>query len=222
MAQIGSFYPGASGEARKISIAEVAAEHGVDLVLVGATDPEVMWAQTAECRALGLAFAADPSQQLAYLDGDGIRPLIEGAAYLFTNEYEWGLLLQKTGLGAADVGAQVGLRITTRAHNGVLIVDQDGTETHVGVVPERAKVDPTGVGDGFRAGFLLGHTRGLSLERSAQLGSLVAVLVLETNGPQEWTLDRDDALNRLAGAYGQPAADEIGEFLSALNSNVPA
>ena len=50
---------------------------------------------------------------------------------------------------------------------------------------------------------------GLSLERSAQLGSLVAVLVLETVGTQEWTLDRDDAFKRLADAYGTDAADEI-------------
>ena len=81
------------------------------------------------------------------------------------------------------------------------------------MVPELSKVDPTGVGDAFRAGFLTAHTAGLSLERSAQLGSLAAVLVLETVGTQEWSLDRADAVKRLAHAYGAAAADEIGAIL---------
>ena len=37
---------------------------------------------------------------------------------------------------------------------------------------------------------------GLTLERAAQLGALIAALVLETDGTQDWTLDRDSALER--------------------------
>lgn len=97
---------------------------------------------------------------------------------------------------------QVGLRVTTLGGNGVDIVNPDGSRIHVGVVPEKAQTDPTGVGDAFRAGFLTGRSARLSLERSAQLGSLVAVLVLESTGTQEWSWDRDVALARLADAYG--------------------
>ena len=43
---------------------------------------------TDECRSRGIPFVADPSQQLALPDGPVIRELVEGAAYLFTNEYE--------------------------------------------------------------------------------------------------------------------------------------
>lgn len=154
-----------------------------------------------------------PSQQLARLDGDQTVQLIDGAAYLFTNEYEWGLLKQKSGLTEEEVAARVGIRVTTLGKNGVLVVDRDGTEVRVGVVPENAKVDPTGVGDAFRAGFLTGHTAGLSLERAAQLGSLVAVLVLETVGTQEWSLDPDDALKRLTQAYGPESAAELEPLL---------
>ncbi|WP_280512042.1 carbohydrate kinase family protein, partial [Nocardia farcinica] len=206
MAQIASFYPGAMSEARDISIAELAGSKQLDLVLIGANDPEAMLRHTDECRELGIPFAADPSQQLARLDGDQAVRLIDGAAYLFTNKYEWGLLLQKTGLSEAEVAARVGIRVTTLGAEGVLVVDADGSEVRVGVVPEREKVEPTGVGDAFRAGFLTGHTAGLSLERAAQLGSLVAVLVLETMGTQEWTLNKDDALDRLTQAYGPDAA----------------
>ncbi|MEV4130185.1 carbohydrate kinase family protein [Nocardia sp. NPDC049707] len=213
MAQIASFYPGAMSEARDISIGELAEQHTLDLVLIGANDPEAMLRHTAECRELGIPFAADPSQQLARLDGDQAVQLIDGAAYLFTNKYEWALLLQKTGLSEEEVARKVGIRVTTLGKDGVQIFDRDGTEVTVGVVPEVNKVEPTGVGDAFRAGFLTGHTVGLSLERSAQLGSLIAVLVLETMGTQEWTLNKDGALERLTSAYGPEAAAEIKPFL---------
>lgn len=214
MAQIASFYPGAMSEAREIEIAAVAKSAGaVDLVLVGANDPDAMLRHTDECRLLGIPFAADPSQQLARLSGDDAKKLIQGAKYLFTNEYEWGLLQQKTGLTEEEIRAQVGLRVTTLGAKGVEIVDADGNWIRVGVVPERGKVDPTGVGDAFRAGFLVAHSAGLSLERSAQLGSLVAVYVLETVGTQEWTFQRDDAVKRLTEAYGRDAADEIAALL---------
>jgi adenosine kinase len=214
MAQIASFYPGAMSQARNISLEKIVSSIGTpELVIVGANDPDTMFLHTDECRRLGLAFAADPSQQLARLSGEEIRALIDGATYLFTNDYEWDLLRQKTGWTEADVLSQVGLRVTTLGAKGVDIVSPDGTSIHVGVVPETSKVDPTGVGDAFRAGFLTGRSTGLGLERSAQLGSLVAVFVLETNGTQEWKWDRGVALSRLADTYGQEVSDEIGTAL---------
>jgi len=214
MAQIASFYPGAMSQARNISLEKIVSSIGTpELVIVGANDPATMFLHTDECRRLGLAFAADPSQQLAGLSGAQIRALIDGATYLFTNDYEWDLLLQKTGWTEADVLSQVGLRVTTLGAKGVDMVSPDGASIHVGVVPETSKVDPTGVGDAFRAGFLTGRSAGLGLERSAQLGSLVAVFVLETDGTQEWKWDRGVALSRLAEAYGQQVSDEIGTAL---------
>lgn len=213
MAQIASFYPGAMSEASDISLTALAEERALDLVLIGANDPEAMLRHTAECRELRVPFAADPSQQLARLDGDQAVQLIDGSTYLFTNEYEWGLLKSKTGLTEEEIAARVGVRVTTLGKDGVLVVDTDGTEVRVEAVPETAKVDPTGVGDAFRAGFLTGHTSGLSLQRSAELGSLIAVLVLETIGTQEWVLDADAALKRLGEAYGVEAAAEIEPLL---------
>jgi adenosine kinase len=216
MAQIASFYPGAMSAARNIKLTDVVSRTGTtDLVIIGANDPDAMFLHTEECRKLGLAFAADPSQQLARLSGDEIRRLIDGATYLFTNDYEWDLLLQKSGWTEADVMSQIDLRITTLGPDGVDIVGNDGMKIHVGVVPEIRRLDPTGIGDAFRAGFLTGRSAGLSLERSAQLASLVAVLVLEAPGPQEWTWDRDIAVKRLSEAYGAEAGEEIAEALGA-------
>jgi adenosine kinase len=214
MAQIASFYPGAMSEARNIKLADVASAAGApDLVIVGANDPDAMFLHTEECRALGLAFAADPSQQLARLSGEQIRALIDGATYLFTNDYEWDLLLQKSGWSEAEVMQQIELRVTTLGEKGVDLVGRDGTFVHVDVLPETHKDDPTGIGDAFRAGFLTGRGAGLSLERAAQLASLVATLVLEAPGPQEWTWDKDAGVRRLADAYGADAAAEIAAAL---------
>ncbi|WP_214370023.1 carbohydrate kinase family protein [Pseudonocardia sp. H11422] len=216
MCQIASFYAGAMARAREIELGPVAERAGgLDLVLIGANDPEAMLRHTDECRQRGFSFAADPSQQLARMEGPQIRRLVEGATYLLTNDYEWELLLRKTGWTAEQVGELVDIRITTLGENGVHIVGRDGVELKVGVVPETGKVDPTGVGDAFRAGFLAGAAGGLNLERAAQLGSLIAVNVLETDGPQEWTWDRERGLERLRDAYGPGAATEIATVLPA-------
>lgn len=216
MAQIASFYPGAMSRARNIRLADVIAAAGEpELVIVGANDPAAMFDHTEECRELGLRFAADPSQQLARLSGEEIRQLVDGATYLFSNDYEWDLMLSKTGWTEAQVREQVGLRVTTLGADGVDLVTADGTALRVGVVPEIERVDPTGVGDAFRAGFLTGRGAGLDLERAAQLGSMVAVLVLETTGTQNWVWDASSASDRLAGAYGGQAAAEITRALTA-------
>ena len=216
MAQIASFYSGAMAEAREIDLAALLTGHGdVEIVLIGADDPDAMVRHSEACRATGTPFAADPSQQLARMSGEQAAELIGGAQYLFTNDYEWDLMLGKTGLTEEQVLDQVGLRITTLGEKGVDIVGADGTSIHVPVVPEVDKTDPTGVGDAFRGGFLTARSAGLSLERSAQLGSLVAVLVLETVGTQEWSFDREVALTRLRSAYGDEAAAEIATVLPA-------
>lgn len=214
MRQIGSFYTGAMARSRQIMLAPLT-DRGLDLVLVGASDPAAMLQHTAECLELGLPFAADVSQQVARMEGPEIRKLVEGARYLMTNDYEWELLQQKTGWTESQVAELVDIRITTLGEHGVQIVGRDTGDLKIGVVPETGKVDPTGVGDAFRAGFLAGTAGGLSLERSAQLGSLTAVQVLETEGGQEWTWDRAHALERIRDAYGPDAATEIETILPA-------
>src|SRR5690242_2475449 len=114
MCQIASFYAGAMSEARNIELAPVAARlGGVDLVLVSANDPEAMLRHTEECRLRGYPFAADPSQQLARMSGEEVRGLIDGAAYLLTNEYEKELLENKTGLSDTTILERVGVQVTT-------------------------------------------------------------------------------------------------------------
>ena len=95
MRQIASFYPGAMAKAREISLAPL--RDRTDLVLIGSNDPDGDAAAHRRVPRAGLPFAADPSQQLARMEGPEIRRLVEGARYLLSNDYEWELLLQKTG-----------------------------------------------------------------------------------------------------------------------------
>ncbi len=212
MRQIGSFYTGAMARSGAIDLATVAGQD-VELILIGASDPSAMVQYTKQCLDLGVPFAADVSQQVTRMDGADIRTLVEGARYLMTNDYEWELLQQKTGWTEAQVAERVDIRITTLGEHGVQISGREVGELKVGVVPETGKVDPTGVGDAFRAGFLAGTAQGLSLERSAQLGSLIAVEVLESHGGQEWVWDRATGVARLHEAYGPDAAGEIAAIL---------
>jgi adenosine kinase len=215
MCQIASFYAGAMAEARLIELLPIAERvGGLDLVMISPDDPAAMLRHAQECRQRGYTFAVDPSQQMARMDGEQIRQFITGADYLFSNDYEWELLRRKTGWTEQDVLDRVGTRITTLGAKGAEVIDGTGLTTHVAAVPESSKADPTGVGDGFRAGFLAALTNGLSHERAAQLGSLIAVLVLETVGTQEWTFDRTEALTRLADAYGHEPAAEIAAIIA--------
>jgi len=209
--QIASFYPGAMREDAEITIAPFTGQaERLDLVLIGASDPAAMISRTAECASLGVPFAADPSQQLPRVEGPEARSLVAGARYLFCNEYEEALIERKTGWTRADVLAQVEVRVTTLGPNGVRIERAAEPPLLVGPVAEVHKRDPTGTGDAFRAGFLAGVGWGLSLERAAQLGNLVAVSALETVGPQEYELKPAQVAGRLAENYGDEAAAEIG------------
>jgi adenosine kinase len=205
--QIASFYTGAMAESREIDLGAIhAATGGIDLVLIGADDPDGMLKHTALAKANGIDVAADPSQQLARMEGEQIRELIDGAAYLFSNEYESGLMVQKTGWSHDEILGKVGVRVTTHGGDGVVIENADGIIAKIPAVPTPGLVDPTGGGDAFRAGYLTGRAAGLDHEAAAQVGCTLATTVLETVGTQEYTLDRPTFLARLASAYGEEAA----------------
>jgi adenosine kinase len=210
-AQIASFYPGAMTEARDIELQPVADRvGGLDLVVIGANDPDAMVRHTQECRFRGVPFAADPSQQLARMEGPEIRTLVDGAAYLFTNEYEAALTEQKTGWTGEEILERVQMRVTTLGPKGAMVERRGEPAIFVHCPQEERRADPTGVGDAFRSGFLAGVEWGMSPERCCQIGSMLATYVIETVGTQEYDLGHADLVRRLRDAYGDDAADEIG------------
>ncbi|MGK2876158.1 MAG: carbohydrate kinase family protein [Nocardioides sp.] len=214
MAQIASFYPGAMSEARFIELQPIANEVGQPAyVLIGADDPDAMLRHTQECRQRGYRFIADPSQQLAFAGGDLIRDLIDGATILFSNEYESHMIEAKTGWDATELLDHVGLQVRTLGKDGVELrqAGRDPIRLHaaVGVTA----LEPTGVGDAFRAGFLAGTAWGLSPESACQVGCVLAAYVVETVGTQEYTFTTEAFVKRLADSYGDLAAAAVAPHL---------
>jgi adenosine kinase len=211
MAQFASFYPGAMSEARVIELGPIVDRVGEpDFVLIAADDPEGMLRHTRECRTRGYPFIADPSQQLAFSEGDLIRDLVDGATYLFSNEYESHMIEAKTGWSADEILSRVGTQVTTLGADGVRITARDAETIEVKAAAGVTAVEPTGVGDAFRAGFLAGLEWEVGHERSAQIGCVLAAYVVETVGTQEYTFTRAQFVERIRQSYGDTAADEVG------------
>jgi len=179
--QIASFYPGAMAYAGQLSLHEL--ECRPDLVLISPNDPGAMARGAQECAELNIAYFYDPSQQIVRLDADVLRQGIEGAQALFVNDYEFSLVQKATTMSQAEILSHVDFLIVTSGEKGADIYTRDES-IHIPVYPPTKIVDPTGVGDAFRAGFLVGFGRGWSLDLCGRMGSLAATYCLENNGPQ--------------------------------------
>ncbi|MQS14896.1 carbohydrate kinase family protein [Streptomyces kaniharaensis] len=215
--QIATFYGGAMAEAREIDLAAVAERTGgLDLVVVSPNDPAAMVRHTRDCRALGIPFAADPSQQLARLEPAEARELVDGSALLFTNAYEAALLQERTGWSEEEILSRTGVWITTLGAQGARIARAGAEPLVVEAVPVAAVADPTGGGDAFRSGYLAAYAQGLDARRSAQLGCTLAAVVLEAVGGQEYRVDRAELAARVRSAYGADAVAELDIVLATI------
>ena len=201
LCQIASFYPGAMSESGRIDLATVLAGREPDLVLIAPDTPEAMVRHAAACRALGLPYAADPSQQLARMSATEVRDFITGARYLFTNEYEHALLCQRLDVSPAGLGAFAEVIVTTRGADGVTVRTAT-EELHVPAMKVAGLVDPTGGGDAFRAGFCALITQGATWYEAAAGGCLLASHALRAPGGQEYVVT--------AGTFGEGLAEHYG------------
>lgn len=197
-AQIASFYPGAMGASSRQSLAEVQPQP--DLVVVSPSAPDAMTKFSAECRRLKIPYLYDPSQQILRLEGSELARDMEGAHFLFVNDYEFELTCKKTGFDLDQMLKHVDVIVVTRGKDGSTIYTQ-GKEYNIPVVPEVCVVDPTGVGDAFRGGFLAGYARGWSWELCGQMGSLAATYCLEQKGTQNHTYTRSQFVERFRKTF---------------------
>jgi adenosine kinase len=178
--QIASFYTGAMARARELSLLN----NKADLVTISPNDPQAMVKYPAECQAMGIPYLYDPSQQIIRLSGEDLRAGLEGCDLLVVNEYEFGMLREKTGLSEAAIRfAPVRACIVTLGEKGARIWTQDAVYD-ISIVPPKRVDDPTGVGDGFRAGLIKGLAMDLGWELAGQMGALAATYCLEQPGPQ--------------------------------------
>jgi adenosine kinase len=178
--QIASFYTGAMAHAAELSFRTAGA---VDLAIISPNDPAAMTQYAEECRALGIRFIFDPGQQCARMAGDELADGIAGAEVLICNDYEFELILKKTGLTQADILARANRLVVTRGEHGSSVIAPTGQTDVPAVTPHRI-ADPTGVGDAYRSGFMTGLAHGAEDLVSARMGSVAAAYALEHLGGQ--------------------------------------
>ncbi len=183
--QIASFYSGAMAYARNYTIAETVGKLP-DYVVISPNDPVAMHQLCEECHALGIPFMYDPSQQVPRLDGDNLRFGIERCHTLIVNQYEWEMIVNKTGMTLEHVLAHVKVLIITRGKRGAdIYTNNQHYPIPLFPVADSAIADPTGVGDAFRAGILMGMAAGWPWEVSGRVAALCSAYVLENVGTQE-------------------------------------
>jgi adenosine kinase len=200
-AQIASFYPGAMGYAAQLSLHDLGSPRP-DLVVISPNDPTAMKLYVEECRELGLPYVYDPSQQIVRLTGDELLRGLDGARAVFVNEYEYALIQKMTGLAAADflAGRPDAFIVVTCGSRGAEIYSGQDCYT-VPVFPPSQIVDPTGVGDAFRGGFLTGLGHNLDLVTCGQMGALAATYCLEQAGPQGHAYTRQEFVARFRSYF---------------------
>jgi adenosine kinase len=192
-AQIASFFPGAMGFASKQSLLNL--QKRPDLVIVSPNAPEAMTKFAAECREAKIDYLYDPSQQILRLEGDELAMDMECAKFLFVNDYEFGLVSKKTGWDLQHMLKHVDVVVMTCGKDGAYVYTSD-TQIFIPTVPDRGIIDPTGVGDAFRGGFLTGYAHGWDWLLCGQIGSLAAVYCLEQKGPQSHMYSREEFIQR--------------------------
>ncbi len=206
-AQIASFYPGAMDKAGELSFHDL--EKKPDWVVISPNSPDSMVQYPQECLDLDIPYLYDPSQQIPRMTGAELKAGVEGSSALMVNDYEFELIKKHTGLSEAEILGGRQFTVVTRGEEGASIYVA-GEEIRTPIVPAHEILDPTGVGDAFRGGFLTGFSRGFSWEICGKMGALAATYCLEAKGTQEhnYTLsefisryrehfDDGDALNKL-------------------------
>ncbi len=180
--QIASFYPGAMGYSSQLSFKELAGEKP-DLVVISPSDPEAMKQHVAECRELSIPYLYDPSQQIVRMTAGELRAGIEGALALFVNDYEFGLVQKMTGMSSSDLLRTLQFMVVTCGSRGSTVYTRE-REYAIPIVSPEKILDPTGVGDAYRGGFLTGYSHAIDLETCGQMGTLAATYCLECEGTQ--------------------------------------
>jgi sugar/nucleoside kinase (ribokinase family) len=115
---------------------------------------------------------------------DGFMQFIaEHVDILFANEDEILSLFQIDDFDTAieRVRGMVDIAALTRGEKGSVAVTKDDTFTVAAAKVDKV-MDTTGAGDAYAAGFLCAYTQGHSLEKAAELGGLLAAVIIQQIG----------------------------------------
>lgn len=198
--QIASFYTGAMAKASQLSLRDHHPE-SIELAIISPNDPAAMVKYVRECQELGIPYVYDPSQQIPRLTAEQLIEGIRSAEVLIVNDYEFGMIRRRTGLDENEIGRMVKTLVITRGEHGSQIRTREGI-WDIPAVPPYRLVDPTGVGDGYRAGLITGIRYGLPWEVAGRMGSLAATYVLEEHGTQRHYYTVEGFIRRYAECFG--------------------
>lgn len=196
--QINAFHPGAMSEAHAVSAGSaLPAVFGI----VAPNGKQAMLDHARQFHDAAVPFVFDPGQGLPMFDGEELRRLIDIASAVAVNDYESGLLADRTGWSEAEIASRVQALVVTRGAEGAQV--WTGGECHqIPACPVAVPVDPTGCGDAFRGGLLYGLALGWDWVKSARLGSVMGALKIEHQGAQNHPIDRAAVAQRFESAYG--------------------
>jgi adenosine kinase len=197
--QITAFHPGAMQFAHLNKVADAGA--GVTLGIVAPDGRQAMIEHASQFEAASIPFMFDPGQGMPMFGAEELKTFIRQARWVAVNDYEWGMLQQKTGLSVAEVAAQVEALIVTQGAQGSTIYTEGRTLTIPSAKP-KAVVDPTGCGDAYRAGLIHGLLRGLDWETIGRTASLMGAIKIESRGPQNHRFTRTEFDRRFRDNFG--------------------
>jgi adenosine kinase len=203
-AQIASFYTGAMANAAELRIRDAHVED-ISLVVISPNDPGAMAQYVTECQKLKIPYLYDPSQQIIRMDKDTLRKGVEGADSLFCNEYEFELLQNATELKAEEIRKKVRFMVVSQGKAGAFVFADDKKYV-IPVFPPAQILDPTGVGDAFRGGFLRGLSLKLDWQTCGQMGALAATYCLERRGTQNHTYTPEEFVERYRTQFDDQGA----------------
>ena len=202
--QIASFFVGAMGRADELSLNDVDTSDAC--VIISPNAPAAMARLVDECTSLGVPFIYDPSQQIVRLPGDELVAGIDGCRMLVANDYESALIKEKTGLGIEDLRSRVETLVITHGEDGSRIYE-NGEVHDIPIAPATEVVDPTGGGDAYRAGILIGLTHGVPWPVAGRVGALAATYALESLGTQRHAYTPSEFLTRYSSTFGDAPAE---------------
>ncbi len=197
--QIASFYIGAMGRAGELSFDQLALKP--DVVIISPNDPGAMTKYVRECKALGIRYIYDPSQQIVRLSDDDLQEGIVDSAITITNDYEFEMLRNRLHMDEAAFLNCAQVLIITRGADGSTILTREQRYDVPAVLTARP-IDPTGVGDAYRAGLIRGMALGLPWDTIGRVAALAATYVLENHGPQNHHYTREEFVQRYRTQFG--------------------
>ncbi|MGI8486573.1 MAG: carbohydrate kinase family protein [Thermomicrobiales bacterium] len=214
--QIASFYPGAGSHSKDIDVSELAAKTQYGIISAG--DPVAMIDHAEQIAKSGSRLVFDPAQQIVILSGDDLNKGIDLAEIVVGNDYEFGMIERKTGLKIDDIARKAPMTVVTYGDCGSEI--RVGGETvSIPIAPPIAVVDPTGGGDAYRAGLMLGLLLGVELPVVGRLAALAATYAIEKHGPQEHFYTQEAFLNRFGESFPDFKNALIMEDLQAVGKD---